>query len=125
MRWLILLLLVACSVQENVHTPSNEEIIAEEKIIEEVAQVQYAEFRVTTLKLLEEDTGYWQYEYKNGDYIFIEKKRLNGEEFWQLSSAYFGEYDYSSRSDVQKSLDIIQLGNKELEEKQSMLQRLQ
>lgn len=124
MRWLILLLLVACSVPEIVDTPSNEEIIVEE-IVEEVAQVQYAEFKVTTLKLLEEDTGYWQYEYKNGDYIIVEKKRLENKEFWRLSSAYFGEYDYSSRSDVQKALDIIQLGDKELEEKQGMLETLQ
>ena len=102
MRWLILLLLVACSVPEIVDTPSNEEIIVEEEILEEVVQVQYAQFKVTTLKLLDEQTDYWQYEYKNGDYIIIEKKRLSGKEFWRLSSAYFGEYDYSSRSDVRK-----------------------
>ena len=124
MRWLILLLLVACSVPEIVDTPSNEEIIVEE-VLEKVVPVQYAQFKVTTLKLLDEQTDYWQYEYKNGDYIIIEKKRLNGKEFWRFSSAYFGEYDYGTRATVQKALDIVQLGNKELEEKQVMLANLQ
>jgi len=124
MRWLLLLLLLACSAPEVV---VEEPVVVVENVSEPepVIEVQYAEFKVTTLTLLEKQSNYWQYEYKNGDYIIIEKKRLENKEFWRFSSAYFGEYDYGTRATVQKALDIVQLGNKELEEKQSMLTDLQ
>ena len=125
MRWLILLLLIACSAPEIVVEEEPTVIIKNVSETEPIIEVQYAEFKVTTLTLLEKQSNYWQYEYKNGDYIIIEKKRLENKEFWRFSSAYFGEYDYGTRATVQKALDIVQLGNKELEEKQSMLTDLQ
>ena len=124
MRWLLLLLLIACSAPEIV---VEEPVVVIENVSEPapVIEVKYADFKVTTLTLLEKQNNYWKYKYKNGDYIIIEKKRLDNKEFWRFSSAYFGEYDYGTRTTVQKALDIVQLGNKELKEKQSMLTDLQ
>ena len=129
MRWLLLLLLVACTFAaqtENVSVePTNVEPTETVEEMVKTIDVVYADFTVTTLKLLEEKNDYWKYEYyKNGDYVIVQKKRLDGVEYWQVASAYFGEYDFGKRSDVQKALDIIQLGNKDLLEKQSMLLEL-